>query len=68
MDLYVGQDGLIQRDRISVAVIGNMIPGEFTESKLLVPRLLSNNQLGAIQELTKRLQATGRVLDAQRWA
>jgi len=55
---------LIRLNPTSVAVICEMSAGEFTENKLLVPRLLSHDQLGAIQELTKRLQATGRVQDA----
>jgi len=38
--------------------------GQFTEPRLLVPRLLSNRQEGAIQELAKRLEATGRIQDA----
>jgi mannitol/fructose-specific phosphotransferase system IIA component (Ntr-type) len=41
-----------------------MIPGAFTELRLLVPRLLSDEHRGAIQELTKRLHATGRIQDA----
>jgi len=38
--------------------------GQFTETKLLVPRLLSGRQDGAIQELTKRMEATGRISNA----
>ena len=41
-----------------------MTLGQFTEAKLLVPRLLSGHQQGAIQELTKRLEATGRITNA----
>jgi len=35
--------------------------GRFTEPRLLVPRLLSTRQEGVIQELAKRLEATGRI-------
>jgi mannitol/fructose-specific phosphotransferase system IIA component (Ntr-type) len=38
-----------------------MTIGQFTEPKLLIPCLLSDRQDGAIQELTKRLEATGRI-------
>ena len=38
--------------------------GQFTETRLLVPRLLSAGQVGAIRELSKRLEATGRIPDA----
>ena len=38
--------------------------GRFTEPRLLVPRLLSNRPEGVIQELAKRLEATGRIQDA----
>ena len=41
-----------------------MTLGQFTEAKLLIPRLLSDRQDGAIQELTKRLEATGRIESA----
>ncbi|MCL5097836.1 MAG: PTS sugar transporter subunit IIA [Candidatus Omnitrophica bacterium] len=41
-----------------------MTPGEFTEPRLLTPRLLSINQMGAIKELTKRLHTAGRIEDA----
>ncbi len=37
---------------------------EITEPRLLVPRLLSDRQEGAIQELAKRLEATGRISQA----
>ena len=35
--------------------------GQFTEPKLLIPRLLSDRQEGAIMELTRRLETTGRI-------
>jgi hypothetical protein len=35
-----------------------MTLAQFTGPKLLIPRLLSDRQEGAIQELTKRLEAT----------
>jgi len=38
--------------------------GQFTEPKLLIPRLLSDRQEGAIRELTKRLEASGRIRNA----
>lgn len=41
-----------------------MTLGQFTEPKLLIPRLLSDQQDGAIQELSKRLAATGRIGNA----
>ena len=41
-----------------------MTISRFTETKLLIPRLLSERQDGAIQELTKRLDATGRIENA----
>jgi mannitol/fructose-specific phosphotransferase system IIA component (Ntr-type) len=41
-----------------------MTLGQFTETKLLVPRLLSDRQADAIQELTKRLEGTGRIGNA----
>ncbi len=41
-----------------------MKPGRFTEPKLLVPRLLSSDQIGAIKELTSRLQNAGRIDDS----
>jgi mannitol/fructose-specific phosphotransferase system IIA component (Ntr-type) len=41
-----------------------MTLGQFTEPKLLLPRLLSDQQDGAIQELSKRLAATGRIGNA----
>jgi len=42
----------------------NMTLGQFTETKLLVPRLLSTNQISALKELIKRLQLAGRIEDA----
>jgi mannitol/fructose-specific phosphotransferase system IIA component (Ntr-type) len=42
----------------------NMTLGKFTETKLLVPRLLSTDHMGAIKELTKRLYLTGRIDDS----
>jgi PTS system fructose-specific IIA component len=41
-----------------------MTLGQFTEPKLLIPRLLSDRQDGAIQELSKRLEATQRIQNA----
>ncbi len=41
-----------------------MTLAQLTEPKLLVPRLLSNRQAGAIQELTRRLETTGRIANA----
>ncbi len=41
-----------------------MTLAQFTEARLLVPRLLSSQQEGAIQELTKRLEVTGRITNA----
>ena len=41
-----------------------MTLGQFTEAKLLIPRLLSDRRDGAIQELTKRLEGTGRIENA----
>ena len=41
-----------------------MTLGQFTEPRLLIPHLLSDRQDGAIQELTKRLAATGRIQNA----
>lgn len=41
-----------------------MTLAQFTEVKLLVPRLLSDRQDGAIRELTKRLETTGRIGNA----
>lgn len=41
-----------------------MTLGQFTETKLLVPRLLSTDQMGAIKELTKRLFLGGRIGDS----
>lgn len=41
-----------------------MTLGQFTETKLLVPRLVSGHQDGAIHELTRRLEATGRITNA----
>lgn len=41
-----------------------MTLGQFTEPRLLIPRLLSDRQDGAIQELAKRLEATGRIQNA----
>ncbi len=38
--------------------------GDYTEARLLVPRLLSSDQLGSIKELTRRLQNAGRIDDA----
>ena len=35
--------------------------GQFTETRLLLPRLLSTRQEGVIQELAKRLETTGRI-------
>jgi PTS system fructose-specific IIC component len=35
--------------------------GEFTESKLLIPKLLSDRPDSAASELTRRLEATGRI-------
>jgi mannitol/fructose-specific phosphotransferase system IIA component (Ntr-type) len=35
--------------------------GQFTETRLLVPRLLSDRQASALRELTKRLEVTGRI-------
>ena len=37
---------------------------QFTEPKLLIPRLLSDRRDGAIQELTNRLEATCRIQNA----
>ena len=37
----------------------------YTEPKLLVPRLLSSDQYGAIKELAKRLYSTRRIADAE---
>jgi mannitol/fructose-specific phosphotransferase system IIA component (Ntr-type) len=37
---------------------------QFTEPKLLVPRLLSGDQFGALRELAKRLQNADRIDDA----
>jgi mannitol/fructose-specific phosphotransferase system IIA component (Ntr-type) len=45
-----------------------MTLGDFTEPKLLVPRLLSNDQCGAIRELAKRLLNSGRIDDAGAFA
>lgn len=42
-----------------------MTLADFTEPRLLVPRLLSANQNGAIMELSKRLHRAGRVEDAE---
>lgn len=42
-----------------------MTLADFTEPKLLVPRLLSANQNGAIMELSKRLHRAGRIEDAE---
>lgn len=41
-----------------------MTLGQFTEPKLLIPRLLSDRQEGAIHELTKRLEVTERIQNA----
>lgn len=41
-----------------------MTLGKFTETKLLVPRLLSTDQMGAIKELAKRLHLAGRIDDS----
>jgi mannitol/fructose-specific phosphotransferase system IIA component (Ntr-type) len=41
-----------------------MTLGQFTEPKLLIPRLLSDRQDGAIQELTERLEVTHRIQSA----
>jgi mannitol/fructose-specific phosphotransferase system IIA component (Ntr-type) len=41
-----------------------MTLAELTEPKLLVPRLLSQHQAGAIQELTRRLETAGRIGNA----
>jgi mannitol/fructose-specific phosphotransferase system IIA component (Ntr-type) len=41
-----------------------MTLGQFTESKLLLPRLLSDRQDAAIEELTERLEATHRIQNA----
>ncbi len=41
-----------------------MTLGKFTETKLMVPRLLSTDQMGAIKELTKRFYLTGRIDDS----
>lgn len=38
--------------------------GQFTELKLLIPRLLSDRQEEAIRELTKRLEASDRIQNA----
>lgn len=38
--------------------------GQFTEARLLVPRLLNTGQEGVIQELAKRLETTGRIPSA----
>jgi len=37
---------------------------QFAEPKLLIPRLLSDRQEGAIQELTRRLETTARIENA----
>jgi PTS system fructose-specific IIA component len=41
-----------------------MTLGQFTEPKLLIPRLLGDRREGVIHELTKRLESTGRVESA----
>jgi mannitol/fructose-specific phosphotransferase system IIA component (Ntr-type) len=41
-----------------------MTLGQFTEPKLLIPHLLSNQQDGVIQELTQRLESTERIQNA----
>jgi mannitol/fructose-specific phosphotransferase system IIA component (Ntr-type) len=41
-----------------------MTLGKFTETKLLVPRLLSTDHMGAIKELSKRLYLAGRIDDS----
>ncbi len=41
-----------------------MTLGQFTEPKLLVPRLLSSDQIGAVKELTKRLHHANRIEDS----
>jgi fructose PTS system EIIBC or EIIC component len=45
-----------------------MTLAELTEPKLLVPRLLSHHQAGAIQELTRRLESAGRIGNAAGFA
>jgi len=39
-------------------------PAQYTDLRLLVPRLLSADQSGAIKELARRLQSAGRIEDA----
>lgn len=41
-----------------------MTLGQFTEPRLLIPRLLSERSDGAIRELAKRLETTGRIGNA----
>lgn len=41
-----------------------MTLGQFTEPKLLIPRLLSDRSDGAIRELAKRLETAGRIGNA----
>jgi mannitol/fructose-specific phosphotransferase system IIA component (Ntr-type) len=45
-----------------------MTLADLTEPKLLVPRLLSQQPAGAIQELTRRLESTGRIGNASGFA
>lgn len=45
-----------------------MTLADLTEPKLLVPRMLSHQQAGAIQELTRRLEAAGRIGNAAGFA
>lgn len=45
-------------------LVPDLTMGQFTEPRLLVPRLLSSRREGVIQELAKRLEATGRIQDA----
>lgn len=41
-----------------------MTPAQFTEPKLLAPRLLSQHREGAIIELSKKLESAGRIENA----
>jgi fructose PTS system EIIBC or EIIC component len=41
-----------------------MTLGQFTEPKLLIPRVLSDRQEGVIRELAKRLETSGRIENA----